>query len=97
MERYLTMLKNVGSVLDGVLPQKLTTFCDRMLGPTKPDDERNTVIAFLRDAGLSLNDGSLAVRVLELVKQEDTLAETARNAIAEHKIPPNEGENDLQQ
>jgi hypothetical protein len=84
MEPYLAMLKNSGSVLDGVLPQKLTTFCDRMLGTAKPDGERNTVIAFLRDAGLSLNDGSLAERVLELVKPEDALAETARNAIAEH-------------
>jgi hypothetical protein len=97
MEPYLTMLRNVGSVLDGVLPQKLATFCDRMLGPAKPEDERNTVISFLRDAGLSLNDGSLAERVLELVRPGDTLAEKARNAIAEHAVPPSEGENDQQQ
>ena len=97
MEPYLTMLKSVGSLLEGVLPQKLTTFCDRMLGPAKPEDERNTVIAFLRDAGLSLKDVSLAERVVELVKPEDTLAEMARNAIAERGIPPSEEENDKQQ
>ena len=83
MEPYLAMLKNVGLVLGGALPQKLATFCDRMLGPAKPEGERAAVLTFLRDTGLSFTNVSLAERVLELVPEEDSLADLSRKAIAQ--------------
>jgi hypothetical protein len=82
MEPYLRLLRNAGPALGEVLPQKLTTYCDRMLGPAKPEDERAIVLSFLRDTKLSFSNVSLAERLLELVPEEDALAEASRKQSA---------------
>jgi hypothetical protein len=46
------MLRNADPALGDVLPWKLVTLCDRMLGPAKPEDETAAVLSFLRDIGL---------------------------------------------
>jgi hypothetical protein len=83
MEPYLRMLGIAGPALGEALPQKLVTFCDRMLGPAKPEGERAVVLSFLRDKRLSFTNISLAKRLLELVPQEDALAEASRKVIAQ--------------
>jgi hypothetical protein len=77
------MLRNAGPALGEALPQKLVTFCNRMLGPAKPEDERAVVLSFLRDTRLSFTNISLAEQLLELVPGEDALAEASRRVIAE--------------
>jgi KAP family P-loop domain len=78
MAPYLSLLKKASSNLNGELPTKLITFCNRMLGLPKPEDERNAILSFLRDMALPLSDRSLAERVIELLPEDDPLAEAAR-------------------
>jgi KAP family P-loop domain len=90
MEPYLRMLRSAGPVLGEALPQKLATFCDRMLGPAKPEDEIAVVLSFLRDIGLPLTNIPLAERILELVPKEDALAEISRKVTPQSGPPEGE-------
>ncbi len=87
MEPYLAMLRSAQMPKDQPLPQKLATFCDRMLGTAKPEEERNAILSFLKDLGLRFVDRKLAERVIELAPKDDPLAAAARTAV-EQLVPP---------
>jgi hypothetical protein len=82
MEPYLALLKSVAWGTNAILPTKLVTFADRMLGMAKSEEERKEILSFLRGTELSIADASLASRVLALLPDDDPLAQVARAAIS---------------
>lgn len=75
---YLALLKECGSEFRENLPQKFVTFCHRMLGTAKTDEEKNAVLGFLRDSQLAQVDKSIADRIAELASSEGPVGENAR-------------------
>jgi hypothetical protein len=78
MQPYLALLKACSSDFKTSLPPKFATFCHRMLGTAKTDEEKNSVLEFLRDSQLARIDTSIADRIAELASSEGPVGETAR-------------------
>jgi KAP family P-loop domain len=88
MRPYLPLILATGPDLRTSAREKLEKYCERMLGPAKPDGEKIAVINFLADPGSKLLTPKLQSRLSELAEGEDSVAETARKIIGEADPKP---------
>ena len=72
MEPYLGLLK-VALDPNVILPAKLVTFADRMLGTAKSEEERKEILSFLRESNVLIADEPLRKRVVALLPKDDPL------------------------
>ncbi len=78
IEPYLALFTAARSHFGGTLPEKLQTFCSRMLGTAKTDEEKKTILDFLNSLELTQLSPTIQEPVAELASAAGALGDAAR-------------------